>query len=67
MGVDVEMFQNKFLCTYSGQALYKIGKVAFALALGSLALWQQKYMYRLNFVVSVGHFFHLLNLYVVYF
>lgn len=34
MGVDVEMFQNKFLSTYSGQSLYKIGKVAFALALG---------------------------------
>lgn len=34
MGVDVEMFQNKFLFTYSGQVLYKIGKVAFALALG---------------------------------
>lgn len=34
MGVDVEMFQNKFVCTYSGQALYKIGKVAFAVALG---------------------------------
>lgn len=34
MGVVVEMFQNKFLCTYYGQALYKIGKVAFALALG---------------------------------
>lgn len=34
MRVDVEMFQNKFLCTYSGQVLYKIGKVAFAITLG---------------------------------
>lgn len=34
MGVNVEMFQKKLLCTYSSQVLYKIGKVAFALALG---------------------------------